>query len=66
MTDDPKRSPRFWPLLFVTAFLLGAILWAFWMTKFVIETRARRVSPTNDFFVPMATNSPAATNRAPH
>ena len=59
MSDDPKRPPRFWPVLFITAFVLGAVLWALWMTRAILETRAHRVQPTNDFFVPMATNLPA-------
>ena len=42
MDDEPPRKPRFWPVVFVAAFLLGAILWGFWMIKIIQQTRAMR------------------------
>jgi hypothetical protein len=77
MNETRQRKPPFWPVIFVSAFLLGAILWGLWMTKFIQQTRARR---SNGFFVPMSnappftptampgspTNPPAAGTNAPH
>lgn len=42
MDDEPQRKPRFWPVVFVAAFLLGAILWGLWMSKIIQQTRATR------------------------
>ena len=39
MSDNQKR-PYFWPGLFLTAFLFGAILWGLWMYKLVVRTRS--------------------------
>jgi len=68
VNDDQKPKPKFWPVLFITAFVLGGVLWVLWMTRLIRQTRENR---TEQFFVPMATNppvngtvkpAPAATN----
>jgi hypothetical protein len=59
MDDKQRRGPRFWPVIFVAAFLVGAALWGLWMSKLIRQTRANR---GERFFVPMATNRPPATN----
>jgi hypothetical protein len=61
MSDDPKPKPIFWAALFITAFALGAILWALWMVRVIRQTREARDSPEKGFLVPMATNPPAAS-----
>jgi len=62
MSDDPKPTPRFWPVLFITAFVLGALLWALWMTRVIRQTRESRDERGSGFYVPTTTN-PAP---APH
>jgi hypothetical protein len=65
MNDEPTTKPKpvFWPALFITAFALGAVLWALWMTKVIRQTREIRDSQNQGFFVPMATNAPDASHR---
>jgi len=29
MDDKPQHKPRFWPVVFLVAFLIGAVLWGF-------------------------------------
>jgi formylglycine-generating enzyme len=53
VNEPQSPKPRFWPLLFIVAFVLGGLLWVVWMAKVVQQTRASRVK---DFFVPMSTN----------
>jgi hypothetical protein len=53
-----KRKPRFWPMLFMGAFALGAVLWGLWMWHIVQKTRESR---DNGFFVPMAGQTPPAS-----
>ena len=53
MTTEPKPSTPLWPKLIILAFLLAAVLWSFWMVKFVKQTKADR---PGDFFVPINTN----------
>jgi hypothetical protein len=55
MSDEPQRKPIFWPALFLTAFILGAILWALWMSRVIRQTREDR---GGGFFVPASTNAP--------
>ena len=31
MIDQPKRKPVLWPMIFLGAFGLGALLWVSWM-----------------------------------
>ena len=54
MEDNPQRKPRFWPVLFLVAFLLGAALWGIWMIRIIQQTRDSRADP---FFVPISTNT---------
>jgi predicted permease len=54
MDDKPQRKPRFWPVVFLVAFLLGAVLWGLWMSRIIQQTRASRTDP---FFVPVSTNT---------
>ncbi len=62
MSDKQKRKPYFWPVIFIAGFVLGAVLWALWMSKVIEQTRRVRDS---GFFVPMATNAaPAPTNHS--
>ena len=52
-------------MLFITAFVLGAILWALWMSRVIRQTREARDNQDKGFFVPMATNaSPSAAVQA--
>jgi sulfatase modifying factor 1 len=53
MNDAPKRKPIFWPVVFISAFAVGGILWGVWMLKFVRQTRANR---DDSFVVPLNTN----------
>jgi formylglycine-generating enzyme len=53
MTDRPNGKPYFWPALFIGAFAVGAVLWGFWMFKFVRQTRENR---ENGFSVLINTN----------
>ena len=63
MSDAPKPKPRFWPLLFLLAFVLGAILWGVWMSKVIRQTRnTRDERDQNGFFVPINTNQANSTN----
>jgi hypothetical protein len=57
--NEQKRRPRFWPLLFLAAFILGASLWAVWMIHIINKTRANRV---DGFFVPMAGQTAPSVN----
>jgi Tfp pilus assembly protein PilN len=56
MNENQPNKSRFWPMLFLTAFLLAAALWAVWMYVLVQKSRRR---PDTDFFVPRS-NAPAA------
>jgi formylglycine-generating enzyme len=60
MNEAQKDKPVFWPVLFITAFVLGVVLWGIWMVKVVRQTRENR-EETHGFFVPMATNPSAPT-----
>src|ERR1700761_1564113 len=40
MNEVQQKPPIFWPVVFLTAFGFGAVLWGVWMVKFVIQTRA--------------------------
>lgn len=51
-------------MVFITAFALGGILWGLWMIKFVRKTAEQRDFNINGFVVPLATNTPAASNPA--
>ena len=51
MSDEPKRKPYFWPMVFGAGFVLGAVLWGLWMIKVVRQTRINRDS---GFFVPIS------------
>ncbi len=62
MDDNPLRKPRFWPMVFLVAFLLGAVLWGLWMSRIIQQTRASRADP---FFVPMSTNTNSVSTPAP-
>ncbi len=63
MSDKQKRKPYFWPVVFLAGFVLGAVLWALWMSKVIRQTRQVRDS---GFFVPMSNPAvPAPTNTAP-
>src|SRR5579872_5604943 len=67
MNDQKKTRPYFWPMVFLAAFLFGAVLWGLWMYKVVERTRSNR---ENGFFVPMSnspprTPAPTATNPPP-
>ena len=53
MNDSQKQRPIFWPVLFLTAFVLGAALWGLWMSRVIRQTRENR---DIGFFVPMNTN----------
>ena len=53
MTEAPKPRPVFWPMLFIGAFALGAILWGIWMVRLVRQTRETR---DNSFKVLINTN----------
>ena len=53
MDNAPKRKPIFWPVVFISAFAVGGILWGVWMLKFVRQTRANR---DDSFVVPLNTN----------
>jgi hypothetical protein len=57
--QKPKHGPRFWPLVFLVAFVLGASLWAVWMVHLIRKTRAER---TENIFVPAASTNSAITN----
>lgn len=60
MDEVRKNKPRFWPMLFMGAFVLGGLLWCGAMWHFVNKTREERV---NGFFVPMAgQTAPAASS----
>jgi hypothetical protein len=61
MDDKLQRKPRFWPVVFLVAFLLGAVLWGLWMSRIIQQTRASRTDP---FFVPVSTNTNSLP--APH
>jgi hypothetical protein len=71
VNEPQKQRPIFWPVLFLTAFVLGAALWGLWMSRVIRQTRENR---DIGFFVPMNTNPlptvpvghpPAATNVFP-
>ena len=66
MSEPPERKPYLWPMIFLTAFTLGALLWALWMSKVIRQTRANR---DNNFFVPFSNPPPVqprpATNPPP-
>jgi hypothetical protein len=62
MDDKPQRKPRFWPVVFLVAFLLGAVLWGLWMSRIIQQTRASRADP---FFVPVSTNTNSPPAPAP-
>ena len=62
MNGQPPNKPYFWPLVFLTAFLLGAVL------RRLSRHRARAVQQTRErrdmnFFVPR--NSPPESTNAP-
>jgi hypothetical protein len=64
MDIEQQGRRYFWPVLFISAFALGALLWALWMYQVVAKTRRQQ---QNGFFVPRdkspsgaVTNSPAA------
>jgi len=42
-------------MLFLAAFVLGAVLWALWMSRVIRQTREDR---GGGFFVPTTTNAP--------
>ena len=58
MDEQEKRARRFWPMAFIAAFVLGAVLWGVWMISFVRKTKENR---ENTFFVPPPVQ-PAMTN----
>jgi len=69
--DQQNSKPKFWPILFLAAFAVGAVLWALWMSRVIRQTRENR---DIGFFVPMNTNplptvptsrAPAITNQPP-
>jgi hypothetical protein len=53
VNDQQKPKPVFWQALFLTAFVVGAVLWALWMSRVIRQTRENR---DIGFFVPMNTN----------
>jgi hypothetical protein len=68
VNEPQKQRPIFWPVLFLSAFVLGAVLWGLWMSRVIRQTRENR---DIGFFVPMNTNplptvpvshAPAPTN----
>ena len=68
MNDEPQHPrPRFWPVVFLVAFLGGGMLWTLWMYHLVVKTRGQvREQRDNSFFVPPA-SAPITpgTNTAP-
>jgi hypothetical protein len=68
MNVEPQHPrPRFWPVVFLVAFLGGAMLWTIWMYHVVVKTREQvREQRDNSFFVPPA-SAPIipGTNTAP-
>ena len=54
MDNRNGRKPWLWPALFLGAFLLGALLWAFWMWQFVQKERSIR---RDSYTAPAVTNS---------
>ena len=62
MDDKQRRGPRFWPVIFAAAFLVGVALWGLWMSKLIRQTRANH---GERFFVPMMTNRPAVATNSP-
>jgi len=64
MSNQPKHKPYFWPVVFLTGFLVGAGLWVLWMYHVVQQTRSQRdntFTPPNSKFSAPA-NPPAPTN----
>jgi hypothetical protein len=68
MNEEPQpRRPRFWPVVFLVAFLGGGVLWMLWMYHVVVKTREQvQEQRENSFFVPPA-SAPIipGTNTAP-
>jgi hypothetical protein len=68
MNDELQHPrPRFWPVVFLVAFLGGGMLWTLWMYHVVVKTREQvREQRDNSFFVPPA-SAPIipGTNAAP-
>ncbi|MDB6066338.1 MAG: hypothetical protein JWR26_2546 [Pedosphaera sp.] len=63
MEENRKRRIHIWPIIFLSAFFFGAILWALWMSKVIRQTRHNR---ENNFFVPHSNAlPPGITNPAP-
>ncbi len=67
MSESSKRKPYLWPMIFLTAFVLGALLWGLWMAKVIRQTRLNR---DHGFFVPLSNPAPGqpprpATNSPP-
>jgi hypothetical protein len=60
MNGEPQNRPYFWPVLFMTAFVAAAGLWAIWMYVLVQKTRQHQ---QNGFFVPQG--NPAAVSPSP-
>jgi hypothetical protein len=61
---DERQQARRWPLAFLTAFAVGAVLWGIWMIKIIRDTRERR---DNSYTLPSpdkaaSTNPPASTS----
>ncbi len=61
MNGKPQHRPFFWPVLFLTAFVTAALLWAIWMYVLVQKTRSHQ---QNGFFVPQG-NPPAVSPANP-
>ena len=62
MDEEQKCARRFWPMMFIGAFALGAVLWAVWMINIVRKTRENR---ENTFFVPPPVQATTNTNAPP-
>jgi hypothetical protein len=60
MSQSSQRKPYLWPMIFLTAFVLGALLWGLWMAKVIRQTRQNR---DHGFFVPLSSPSPGQAPR---
>ena len=60
MSQSSKRKPYLWPMIFLTAFVLGALLWGLWMAKVIRQTRQNR---EHGFFVPLSNPPPSQSPR---
>ena len=49
MNVEQQGRRYFWPVLFISAFGLGALLWGLWMYQVVVKTRRQQ---NDGFFVP--------------